>query len=70
MLTRLWTKIHVLKLFNCWNESSEFVFTSFMGMVGGCQTVDKLIQTQLPICIFVRKLYQSINTQRSERQKE
>lgn len=50
--------------------NSEGVFTSFIGVVGGSQTVDKLLQTQLPVCVFIRKLDQSINTQRSEGQKE
>lgn len=37
-------------------------------MVGGGQTIDELSQTQLPVCIFIRQLYQSIDTQRPERQ--
>lgn len=49
---------------------SEGVFTSFIGVVGGCETVDKLLQTQLPVCVFIRKLDQSINAQRSAGQKE
>lgn len=49
--------------------NSEGVFTSFIGVIGGSQTVDKLLQTQLPVCVFIRKLNQSINTQRSEGQK-
>lgn len=50
--------------------NSDVVSTSFIGVVGGRQTVDKLLQTQLPVCVFIGKLDQSINAQRSEGQKE
>lgn len=41
--------------------------TSLGWMVGGCQTVDKLFQTQFPICVLIRQLDQSIDAQRPER---
>lgn len=35
-------------------------------MIGGCQAVDELWQTQLPVCVLVRQLDQSVHTQGSD----
>lgn len=40
--------------------------TSLIGVIGGRQTVDELWQTQLPVCVLIWQLDQSVDTQGSD----